>query len=126
MAGPAAGGESMEQFKVLEDKIRLAAERIQHLKTVRLELEQQVAGLREGQRSLKDRVAELEAGQAGQAAAGEELSRLREERSEIRQRVENLIGELAELDLEDDRPAATPAKRSGKKSVPAKAATAGE
>lgn len=115
----------MEQFKELEEKVRLAAERIQHLKTVRLELERQVAALREEQRSLKDRVVELEAGQAGQTAAAKELDRLREERSEIRQRVENLIGELAELDLEKDRPPAPKAKSTGKKAAPAKAAAAG-
>lgn len=115
----------MEQFKILEEKIRLAAERIQHLKTVRLELEQQVTTLREEQRSLKGQVAELKAGQAGQAAVSSELSRLREERSEIRQRVEKLIGELAELDLEQDRQSAPRAKSAGKKSVPAKGATAG-
>jgi peptidoglycan hydrolase CwlO-like protein len=115
----------MEQFKDLEKKIRLAAERIQHLKAVRLELERQLAAMAEEQRSLKDRVAELEAGQAGQEDASRELDRLRSERSEIRQRVETLIGELAELELEKDRPPTPRAKRDGKKTAPAKTAAAG-
>lgn len=115
----------MEQFKDLEKKIRLAAERIQHLKTVRLELEGQVAALREDQRSLKDRVAELEAGQAGREDASRELDRLRTERSDIRQRVETLISELAELELEKDSPPTPPVKRDGKKTASAKTAAAG-
>jgi uncharacterized coiled-coil DUF342 family protein len=121
-----AGGEAMEQFKDLEDKIRAAAARIQHLKAVRLELEQQVAALQDEQRGLKDRVAGLEAERAGQVAAVDELGRLREERSEIKQRVEKLIGELAELGLDEDRPAGeTNMKTAGKKAAPANPAAAG-
>ncbi len=116
----------MEQFKDLESKIRAAAARIQHLKAVRLELDQQVAALQDEQRGLKDRVAELETERAGQAAAFNELDRLREERSEIKQRVENLIGELAELDLDEDRPAGgNKMNTAGKKATPAKTAAAG-
>lgn len=115
----------MEQFTVLEEKIRLAAERIQHLKTVRLELEQHVVALQNEKRGLKDRVAELEAEQAGQAASFAELDRLREERSEIKQRVESLIGELADLDLEEPPVKTKPAKAGGKKTPAAKTAAAG-
>jgi len=116
----------MEQFKELEKKIRLAAERIQHLKAVRLELEQQVASLQDEQRGLKTRVAELESGRDEQAASVKELDQLREERSEIKQRVEHLIGELADLDLDEKRPAGAKTKKAaGKKAVPAKAAAVG-
>jgi peptidoglycan hydrolase CwlO-like protein len=115
----------MEKFKVLEEKIRLAAERIQHLKVVRIELEQQVASLRDEQRGLKDRVAELEAERAGQAASFDELDRLREERTEIKQRVESLINELAGLDLEEAPVKKKPATAGSRKASTAKSAAAG-
>ncbi len=47
----------MEQFKELEQKGRVAAERIQHLVATRLELEEQVTALREERRGLKARPA---------------------------------------------------------------------
>jgi len=95
----------MEQFKDLEQKVRLAAERIQHLVATRLELEEQVSKLREERRGLRARVKELEAGQTVQSAEVEELDRLREERTEIARRVERLIDELARLEL-DEKPKA--------------------
>ena len=91
----------MDQFKELEQKVKLAAERIQHLAATRLELEEQVSKLREERRGLRARVKELEAGQAVQSAEVEELARLREERTEIAGRVERLIDDLAALELEE-------------------------
>jgi chromosome segregation ATPase len=100
-----SGGEAMEQFKKLEEKIRLAAERLQHFKAVRQELEKQVDDLRKERKSLRGRISELEAELKNTATSTTELDHLREERSEIARRVETLIGELSDLGLEEGPPA---------------------
>jgi hypothetical protein len=70
-------------------------------------------------------VAELEAERAGQAASFDELDRLRQERSEIKQRVESLIDQLAGLDLEERPARKQSSKTRGKKASTAKSAAAG-
>ena len=115
----------MEQFKDLEEKVRLAAQQIQHLKSVRMELDQQVAGLQAEKQELQQQVDRLEAGRGQKTAATEELAQLRAERADIRQRVERLVNELAELGLEKDQQKTPRAgNRAGKKAAPAKAVAA--
>jgi len=78
---------STDEFRALEEKVMLAVQTIRSERDARLVAEAEANGLR----------AQLQAHMSRTMANDLELSRLREERDGIRQRVEKMLRQLDEL-----------------------------
>lgn len=94
---------SVDDFSALEDRVRRAVELVKRERQTRAEAESRITDLESRANDAEARAAQAESQLQGQAPLLErlesEMSALRAERDQVRQRVEKLLAQLDALEL---------------------------